>query len=64
MSEMRMLDISDGMDSRKHRMWSRYDLALKMDVKCIKKMASGMCSEILLPRLSQDFDKTPRHLDR
>lgn len=64
MSEMRMLDIQDGMNSRKHRMWSRYQLALKMDVKSIRKMASGMCSEIPPPRWSHSFDKTPRHFDR
>lgn len=52
------------MDSRKHRMWSRYHLALKMDVKCIRKIASEMCSEILLPRMSQGFAKTPRYPER
>lgn len=34
-----------------------------MDVTCIRKMASGMCSEIPLPGWSQSSDKTPRHFD-
>lgn len=60
---MRLLDIYGGVESRKHRMRSRHHLALKMDQKCIRKMAPGMCSGILLT-LSQGYGKMTKYFDR
>ena len=46
------------MDPKKHRMWLRYHLGLKMDRECIRKVEPEIYSDMLRPRLSQCCDKS------